>query len=179
MERTVLAPVCLPADEDGVAWVIRFRNHAVGCRRQTVVAGCAVLLAFAGGGCGGGNGGEGTGEPGEVSVDLNGQNDANVSGARAVFGYVADDRTLVTIDGLDGAERGAAGPNAARIVVGSCEEPAEVVYELRPLEGTTSETEIDTGIDRLYEGDYAVQVLFAKTGSKVLACGDLPDEPPA
>ena len=144
-----------------------------------MVVGCAVLFAFAGSGCSGGEGGEATGTPGEVSVDLNGENDANVSGARAVFGYVADDRTLVTIDGLDGAERGALGPNAARIVVGSCEEPAQVVYELRPLDGATSETEIDAGIDHLYEGDYAVQVLFGKTGSKVLACGDLPDEPPA
>ncbi len=148
-------------------------------RRQTAAVSCVALFALAGGGCGGGNGGEGTGEPGEVSVDLTGQNDANVSGARAVFGYVADDRTLVTIDGLDGAERGALGANAARIVVGSCEEPGEVAYELRPLDGAVSETEIDTGIDRLYEGEYAVEVLFAETGSKVLACGDFPDEPPA
>ncbi len=54
-----------------------------------------------------------------------------------------------------------------------------MAYELRPLDGAVSETEIDTGIDRLYERDYAVQVLFAETGTKVLACGDLPDEPPA
>ena len=67
--------VCLPANEDGVGCVIRFRTHVVGCRRRTVVAVCGVLVAFAGGGCGGGNSGEGTGQPGEVSVDLNGQND--------------------------------------------------------------------------------------------------------
>ena len=54
-----------------------------------------------------------------------------------------------------------------------------MAYELRPLDGAISETEIDTGIDRLYEGEYAVEVLFAETGSEVLACGDFPDEPPA
>jgi hypothetical protein len=144
-----------------------------------VAVACGVLFAMVAGGCGGENGGEPTGEPGEVAVDLNEQNDANVSGARAVFSYVAADRTLVTIDGLDSAERGALGPNAARIVVGSCDDPAEVAYELRPLKGAVSETEIKTGIDRFYNGDYAVEVLFAGTGSNVLACGDFPDEPPA
>ncbi len=55
-----------------------------------------------------------------MSVDLKGQNDANISGARAVFGYVADDRTLVAIDGLDAAERGAArAERRTGIVVGS------------------------------------------------------------
>jgi hypothetical protein len=130
-------------------------------------------------GCGGENGGAATDEPGEVSVDLEGKNDASVAGARAVLRYVDSDRTLIRIDGLDGGERAALGPNVARIVAGSCEEPGGVAFELRPLEGSSTETEIETGIDRLYEGEYAVQILFGEAGSRVLACGNVPDEAPA
>ena len=146
--------------------------------RISAVGLSALALPIASG-CGGENGAEATGESGEVSVDLEGQNDANVAGARAVLRYVDSDRTLITIDGLDAGERGALGPNAARIVQGSCERPGEVAFELRPLEGSSTETEIETGIDRLYEGEYAVQVLFGEAGSRVAACGDLPDEAPA
>ncbi len=129
-------------------------------------------------GCGG-SGSEGTDTPGEVSVDLEQRNDANVVGARAVLRYEDESRTRVTVDGLDGGERPGQGPNPVRVVRGSCDDPGNVAFELKPLRGPTSETTIGIGIDELYEGDFAVEVLFSRDRPEALACGDVPDEPPA
>ena len=125
----------------------------------------------------GGERGESTGTPGEVSVDLTGQNDANIAGARAVLRYIDQDTTLVTVDGLDGAEQPGLGTNPVRIIKGSCDRPGKVAFRLPPLTPTGSEKRIPIGIDALYQGDYAVQVLFSKDG-KPFACGNTPDKPP-
>ena len=85
----------------------------------------------------------------------------------------------MTVDGLDGGERGARGPNPVRLVHGSCAQPGAVAFRLNPLRGPVSETSIRIGIAKLYEGDYAVQVLFnAQENAKPMACGDVPDETP-
>jgi hypothetical protein len=122
--------------------------------------------------------GEGTGVAGEVSFDLAGQNDANISGARAVLHYVDEETTLVTVDGLDQAEQAGLGPNPVRIVEGSCDRPGAVAFQLPALTASGSEKRLKVGIDELYEGDYAVQVLFSKGRDEPMACGDVPDDPP-
>jgi hypothetical protein len=136
-----------------------------------------LLTAFAVSGCGD-TSGEGTGEPGEVAVKLEGQNDANVTGARAVFRYDDQDHTVVTVDGLDGGERAGLGPNPVQIVHGTCAKPGEVAFELQPLTGASAESTIEVGLDELYNGEYAVQVLFSETRDDPLACGEVPDDPP-
>jgi hypothetical protein len=138
-----------------------------------ILAACAMAS-----GCGGSSA-ESTDAPGEVAVDLEERNDANVAGARAVLRYESKTRTRVTVDGFDGAERPGAGANPVRVVRGSCDEPGGVAFELKPLRGPTSETTIGIGIDELYEGDFAVEVLFSSDRPEALACGDVPDEPPA
>lgn len=135
-----------------------------------------AVMALAG--CGGGSGGEETGTPGEVSIDLSAQNDANITGARAILRYVDDDTTLVTVDGLDGAEQPGLGKNPVRIVEGSCERPGRVAFRLPALTDEGSESRVGIGIAAFYERDYAVQVLFSKNGEPY-ACGDTPDGPPS
>ena len=122
--------------------------------------------------------GEGTGVAGEVSFDLAGQNDANIAGARALLRYVDEGTTLVTVDGLDQAEQAGLGPNPVRIVEGTSERPGAVAFQLPALTGSGSEKRLEVGIADLYEGDYAVQVLFSKGRDEPMACGDVPDEPP-
>ena len=136
-----------------------------------------ALIVLASVGCGE-DSGEATGVAGEVSVDLAGQNDANISGARAVLHYVDKGTTLVTVDGLDEAEQPGLGQNPVRIVEGSCDHPGAVAFRLPALSASGSEKRLEVGIDELYKGDYAVQVLFSKGGDKPMACGDIPDKPP-
>ena len=136
-----------------------------------------LLLTTVVSGCGD-SAGEATGEPGEVAVALQEQNDANVTGARAVFRYENKNTTLVTVDGFDGGERAGPGANPVRIVNGTCAEPGKVAFKLDALTGASSETKINVGLDKLYNGEYAVQVLFSKTRDDALACGEVPDEPP-
>ncbi len=143
-----------------------------------LVAALGLLVATALVGCGG-DGGEGTGVPGEVAFDLHEANDANIAGARAVLEFVDENSTLVTVDGLDASEQPGLGPNPVRIVEGSCERPGDVAFPLSALTGSGSETRLDVGINEFYTGDYALQVLFSKERAEPLACGDVPDEPPA
>jgi hypothetical protein len=153
------------------------RSTAVGRLWRTPMLVLLATVALASG-CGGSTGEE-TGRPGEVALDLEERNDANVAGARAVLRYEAQDRTHVIVDGLDAGERAGEGPNPVRLVRGSCAEPGRVAFQLTPLRGSTSETTIPIGIDELYEGDFAIEVLFSKSNSEALACGDVPDEPPS
>jgi hypothetical protein len=69
-------------------------------------------------------------------------------------------------------------PNPVRIVEGSCERPGAVAFQLPALDASGSEKRLEVGIDELYEGDYAVQVLFSKGRDEPMACGDVPDDPP-
>jgi hypothetical protein len=155
----------------------RARPRALGGGRASAVVLALLVSASIVSGCGDSSG-EGTGEPGEVAVELEEQNDANVTGARAVFRYEDKNNTVVTVDGLDGGERAGLGANPVRIVHGTCAEPGEVAFELRPLTGSSAESTIDVGLDELYNGEYAIQVLFSETRNDPLACGGLPDEPP-
>ena len=136
-----------------------------------------VTVALASG-CDGSNG-EATDRPGEVALDLEERNDANVAGARAVLRYEGQDRTHVIVDGFDAGERAGKGLNPVRLVRGSCDEPGRVAFQMTPLRGSTSETTIPISIDELYEGDFAIEVLFSKANSEALACGDVPEEPPS
>jgi hypothetical protein len=137
-----------------------------------------ALVVLGSTGCGNDGAGEGTGEPGEVSFELAEQNDANVTGARAVLRYESERRTSVTVDGLDGSERAGPGPNPVRIVRGTCASPGDVAFDLDELAGPSSESTIRVGINELYSGQYALQVLFSDSGSEAMACGELPDRPP-
>jgi hypothetical protein len=86
--------------------------------------------------------------------------------------------TLVLVDGLDGGERAGLGANPVRIVKGTCATPGEVTFKLDALTGASSETRIGVGLDQLYKGEYALQVLFSETREDALACGEVPDDPP-
>jgi hypothetical protein len=68
--------------------------------------------------------------------------------------------------------------NPVRIVHGTCAKPGEVAFELSALTGPSSETTINVGIDELYNGEYAIQVLFSKTREAALVCGEVPADPP-
>ena len=153
------------------------RTKLVRARRSSAVCLAFLLTASAVSGCGD-SAGEGTGEPGEVAVKLEEQNDANVTGARAVFRYDDTNRTVVTVDGFDGGERAGLGPNPVQIVHGTCANPGEVAFALQPLTGASAESTIKVGLDELYNGQYAVQVLFSETRDDPLACGEVPDDPP-
>jgi len=155
----------------------RPRARIMGRARASAIGLAMLLLTTAASGCGD-SGGETTGEPAEVAVDLKEQNDANVTGARAVFRYETKNSTLVTVDGLDGGERAGLGPNPVRIVQGTCGEPGEVAFALKPLTGASSETKLNVGLDQLYDHEYAIQVLFSETRDDALACGEVPDDPP-
>ena len=78
----------------------------------------------------------------------------------------------------DQAEQAGLGPNPVRIIEGSCDRPGAVAFQLPALTASGSEKRLEVGIDELYEGDYAVQVLFSKGRDEPMACGDVPDDPP-
>jgi hypothetical protein len=157
-------------DCDSFSTTTRHRRRSRAARRAGRFSALALaILALVG--CG--ESAEGTGVAGEVSFDLAGENHANVSGARAVLHYVDEGTTLVTVDGLEQAEQPGLGPNPVRIVEGSCDDPGAIAFQLPALSASGSEKRLKIGIDELYEGSYAVQVLFSKDEDRPMACGEI------
>ena len=131
-----------------------------------------LLLA----GCGGSEEAEPTGDPGEITFDLDEVGDAGVAGVRATLTYETPERTTVTVDGLDEGEPAGGGANPVLLRSGTCDEPKDIVFELEELSGATSETTVELAITALLNGDYNIQVGLPDRPDDVVACGDVPQE---
>jgi hypothetical protein len=131
-----------------------------------------LLLA----GCGGSDQAEPTGNPGEISFELGGVGDVGGAGVRAVLTYETPETTTVTVDGLDEGEPAGGGANPVLLRRGTCDEPADIVFELHKLSGATSETTVELALTALLNGDYNIQVGLPDRPDDVVACGDVPQE---
>ena len=131
-----------------------------------------LLLA----GCGGSEEAEPTGDPGEITFDLDEVGDAGVAGVRATLTYETPERTTVTVDGLDEGEPAGGGANPVLVRSGTCDEPKDIVFELENLSGVTSETTVELALTALLNGDYSIQVGLPDRPDNVVACGDVPQE---
>jgi hypothetical protein len=139
----------------------------------------AAGISLAGTGCGGDDGAEPTGDPGEVSVELEARNGSNVAGVRAVLAWPSESSTRVLVDGLDQGEPAGGGRHPAHVHRGSCDDEGEAAYELEPVSGAASSTTVEAGLDELLSGGYSIDVHLAEDDPQVIACADLPEEAPA
>jgi hypothetical protein len=131
-----------------------------------------LLLA----GCGGSEEAGTTGDPGEITFDLDEVGDAGVTGVRATLTYQTPEKTTVTVDGLDEGEPAGGGANPVFLRRGTCDEPKDIVFELEKLSGATSETTVELALTALLNGDYNIQVGLPDRPVDVVACGDVPEE---
>lgn len=126
--------------------------------------------------CGGSEEAEPTGDPGEITFDLDEVGDAGVAGVRAILAYETPERTTVIVDGLDEGEPAGGGANPVLLRSGTCDEPKDIVFELEKLSGATSETTVELALTALLNGDYNIQVGLPDRPDDVVACGDVPQE---
>jgi hypothetical protein len=131
-----------------------------------------LLLA----GCGGSEEAETTGDPGEITFELVEAGDAGVAGVRATLAYETPEKTRVTVDGLDEGEPAGGGANPVLLRMGTCDEPKDIVFELKKLSGATSETTVALAFTALLNGDYTIQVALPNRPNDIVACGDVPQE---
>ena len=127
-------------------------------------------------GCGGSEEAETTGDPGEITFDLEEAGDAGVTGVRATLTYETPEKTTVTVDGLDEGEPAGGGANPVLLRSGTCDEPKDIVFELERLSGATSETTVELALTALLNGGYNIQVGLPDRPDDVVACGDVPQE---
>jgi hypothetical protein len=131
-----------------------------------------LLLA----GCGKSEEAETTGDPGEITFELDEVGDAGVAGVRATLTYETPEKTKVTVDGLDEGEPAGGGANPVLLRSGTCDEPKDIAVELEELSGATSETTVELALTALLNGDYNIQVGLPDRPDDVVACGDVPQE---
>ena len=132
------------------------------------------LLVLAG--CGGSEEAQTTGDPGEITFELDAAGDASVAGVRAILTYETPEKTTVTVDGLDEGEPAGGGANPVLLRRGTCDEPEDVVFELEKLSGATSTTTVQLALTALLNGDYNIQVGLPDRPEDIVACGDVPQE---
>jgi hypothetical protein len=142
-------------------------------RRSALVVLLIGLLVLAG--CGGAEKAETTGDPGEITFDLDERGDAG-AGVRAILTYETPEKTRVTVDGLDEGEPAGGGANPVLLRRGTCDEPKDIVFELEKLNGATSETTVELALTALLNGDYNIQVGLPDRPQDIVACGDVPQE---
>ena len=106
----------------------------------------ALLLLV---GCGGSEEAETTGDPGEITFELDEVGDAGVAGVRATLTYETPEKTTITVDGLDEGEPAGGGANPVLLRSGTCDEPKDIVFELEKLSGATSETTVELALTAL------------------------------
>ena len=129
-----------------------------------------LLLA----GCGGSEDAETTGDPGEITFELDEVGDAGGAGVRATLAYESPEKTKVTVDGLDEGESAGGGANPVLLRGGTCDEPNDIVFELDKLSGATSQTTVGLALTALLNGEYNIQVALPDRPDEVVACGDVP-----
>jgi hypothetical protein len=134
-----------------------------------------VALLFLAG-CGGSDEAKPTGDPGEMTFDLDEVGDAGLAGVRATLTYQTREKTTVIVDGLDEGEPAGGGANPVLLRSGTCDEPKDIVFELEKLSGATSETTVELALTALLNGDYNIQVALPDRPDDVVACGDVPQE---
>jgi ABC-type glycerol-3-phosphate transport system substrate-binding protein len=144
-------------------------------RRNALVVLLVGLLALAG--CGGAEEAQTTGDPGEITFELDDGGNAG-AGVRATLSYESNEKTTVTVDGLDEGEPAGGGANPVLLRSGTCDEPKDVVFELETLSGATSETTVKLALTALLNGDYNIQVGLPDRPEDIVACGDVPQEVP-
>ena len=132
------------------------------------------LLVLAG--CGGSEEAQTTGDPGEITFELDAAGDVGVAGVRAILTYETPERTTVTVDGLDEGEPAGGGANPVLLRRGTCDEPEGVVLELEKLSGATSKTTVELALTALLNGDYNIQIGLPDRPEDIVACGDVPQE---
>ena len=142
-------------------------------RRNALVVLLIGLLVLAG--CGGAEEAETTGDPGEITFELNKGGSAG-AGVRATLTYKTNEKTTVTVDGLDEGEPAGGGANPVLLRRGTCDEPKDVAFELEKLSGATSETTVELALTALLNGDYNIQVGLPDRPEDIVACGDVPQE---
>lgn len=127
-------------------------------------------------GCSGSEEAETTGNPGEITFELDEAGEAGVAGVRAILSYETPEKTTVTVDGLDEGEAAGGGANPVLLRGGTCDEPKDIVFELEKLSGATSETMVELALTALLNGDYNIQVGLPDRPNDIVACGDVPQE---
>jgi hypothetical protein len=142
-------------------------------RPHALVVPLIGLLVLAG--CGGAEEAQTTGDPGEITFELDEGGNAG-AGVRATLTYKTNEKTMVTVDGLDEGEPAGGGANPVLLRRGTCDEPQDVVFELESLSGATSETTVELALTALLNGDYNIQVGLPDRPEDIVACGDVPQE---
>ena len=142
-------------------------------RRNALVVLLVSLFALAG--CGGAEVAQTTDDPGEITFELD-DGDSAGAGARATLAYETNEKTTVTVDGLDEGEPAGGGANPVLLRRGTCDEPQDVVFELEKLSGSTSETTVELALTALLNGEYNIQVGLPDRPEDIVACGDVPQE---
>jgi hypothetical protein len=142
-------------------------------RRNALVVLLIGLLVPAG--CGGAEEAQTTGDPGEITFELDDGGSAG-GGVRAILTYATNEKTTVTVDGLDEGEPTGGGANPVLLRRGTCDEPKDVVFELETLSGATSETTVELALTALLNGEYNIQVGLPDRPEDIVACGDVPQE---
>ena len=142
-------------------------------RRSALVVLLVSLFALAG--CGGAEVAQTTDDPGEITFELD-DGDSAGAGARATLTYETNEKTTVTVDGLDEGEPAGGGANPVLLRRGTCDEPQDVVFELEKLSGSTSETTVELALTALLNGEYNIQIGLPDQPEDIVACGDVPQE---
>jgi hypothetical protein len=139
----------------------------------SVLLAACLLVSSCGGG---GEEAETTEKPGEIAFELSEQGDAGAVGVRATLRYETPEQTTVIVDGLDEGEPAGGGANPVYLRSGTCNEPKEILFELKKLSGATSETTVKLALTALLNGEYNIQVALPDRPEDVVACGDIPQE---
>ena len=145
--------------------------------RTRILICSSIVLVLLVAGCGGSDGNT-TGEPGEIAFDLETAGAGGASGVRATLTFENRDSTTIVVDGLDEGESAGGGPNPVWLKSGSCSDLGDILFDLEPLQGSTSQTTVGLGLAALLNGEYAVEVGLTKSQPEEVACGDVPDEAP-
>lgn len=130
-------------------------------------------------GCSGSEEAETTGDPGEITFELDDAGEADGAGVRAILTYETPEKTTVTVAGLDEGEPAGGGANPVLLRRGTCDEPKDIVFELEKLSGATSETTVELALPALLNGDYNIQVGLPDRPEDIVACGNVPGEVPS
>ena len=134
----------------------------------------AALLGLALAGCGGGGGADtgaltGVAGGGDVTVQLEQQNDSGQTGTAALTANGEKTSVFVLLDIAGETDQ------PAHIHEGTCEDLGDVAHGLQNLSGGQSESTVDVSLEELQKGDYAVNVHLSEAEIETyVSCGNIP-----